>query len=71
VQTGVGPVGLQVSRDRAGSFESVLVPKRSGRISGGLEARRAPATVIGCAGAALASETSSWIPRSARKSAEG
>jgi putative transposase len=37
VQTGVGPVGLQVPRDRAGSFEPVLVPKRSGRISGGLD----------------------------------
>jgi transposase-like protein len=30
VQTGVGPVPLQVPRDRAGSFEPVLVPKRSG-----------------------------------------
>jgi putative transposase len=37
VQTGVGPVGLRVPRDRAGSFEPVLVPKRSGRISGGLD----------------------------------
>ena len=37
VQTGIGPVGLQVPRDRAGSFEPVLVPKRSGRISGGLD----------------------------------
>ena len=37
VQTGVGPVGLQVPRDRAGSFEPALVPKRSGRLSGGLD----------------------------------
>jgi putative transposase len=37
VQTGVGPVGLEVPRDRAGSFEPVLVPKRSGRIAGGLD----------------------------------
>jgi putative transposase len=37
VQTGIGPVGLEVPRDRAGSFEPVLVPKRSGRISGGLD----------------------------------
>jgi transposase-like protein len=37
VQTGVGPVGLAVPRDRAGSFEPVLVPKRSGRIAGGLD----------------------------------
>lgn len=37
VQTGVGPVGLAVPRDRAGSFEPALVPKRSGRISGGLD----------------------------------
>jgi putative transposase len=36
VQTGIGPVGLQVPRDRAGSFKPVLVPKRSGRVSGGL-----------------------------------
>ena len=34
VQTGVGPVPLQVPRDRAGSFEPVLVPKRSGRVAG-------------------------------------
>ena len=33
VQTGVGPVPLQVPRDRAGSFEPVLVPKRSGRVA--------------------------------------
>jgi len=37
VQTGAGPVGLQVPRDRAGSFEPVLVPRRAGRISGGLD----------------------------------
>ncbi len=37
VQTGIGPVGLEVPRDRAGSFEPVLVPKRSGRVSGGLD----------------------------------
>ena len=34
VQTGVGPVPLQVPRDRAGSFEPVLVPKRAGRVAG-------------------------------------
>jgi hypothetical protein len=37
VQTGVGPVGLRVPRDRAGSFEPVLVPKRAGRVAGGLD----------------------------------
>jgi transposase-like protein len=37
VQTGVGPVPLQVPRDRAGTFEPVLIPKRSGRIAGGLD----------------------------------
>ena len=37
VQTGIGPVHLSVPRDRAGSFEPVLVPKRAGRISGGLD----------------------------------
>ena len=37
VQTGIGPVRLSVPRDRAGSFEPVLVPKRAGRISGGLD----------------------------------
>jgi transposase-like protein len=37
VQTGIGPVGLDVPRDRAGSFDPVLIPKRSGRISGGLD----------------------------------
>jgi len=37
VQTGVGPVPLQVPRDRNGSFEPLLIPKRSGRIAGGLD----------------------------------
>jgi transposase-like protein len=37
VQTGVGPVPLAVPRDRAGSFEPLLVPKRSGRVAGGLD----------------------------------
>ena len=37
VQAGVGPVALRVPRDRAAGFEPVLVPKRSGRISGGLD----------------------------------
>ena len=32
VQTGVGPVPLPVPRDRAGTFEPVLVPKRAGRV---------------------------------------
>jgi putative transposase len=35
--TGVGPVRLAVPRDRAGTFEPVLVPKRAGRVSGGLD----------------------------------
>jgi transposase-like protein len=37
VQTGIGPVGLDVPRDRAGTFDPVLIPKRSGRVSGGLD----------------------------------
>jgi putative transposase len=37
VQTGVGPVGLAVPRDRAGTFEPLLIPKRSGRIADGLD----------------------------------
>jgi putative transposase len=37
VQTSIGPVGLEVPRDRAGTFEPVLIPKRSGRVSGGLD----------------------------------
>jgi hypothetical protein len=41
MQTGIGPVGLDVPRDRAWSFEPVLIPKRSGRVSGGLDHPRA------------------------------
>lgn len=37
VQTGVGPVQLAVPRDRAGTFSPVLVPKRAGRVAGGLD----------------------------------
>jgi putative transposase len=37
VQTGVGPVRIDVPRDRAGTFEPVLVPKRAGRVAGGLD----------------------------------
>jgi putative transposase len=37
VQTGVGPVGVQVPRDRNGTFEPVLIPKRAGRVAGGLD----------------------------------
>ena len=37
VQSGIGPVPLQVPRDRAGTFEPLLVPKRAGRIAGGLD----------------------------------
>jgi putative transposase len=37
VQTGVGPVPLQVPRDRAGTFEPLVVPKRAGRVAGGLD----------------------------------
>ena len=37
VQTGVGPVPLRVPRDRAATFEPVLVPKRAGRVAGGLD----------------------------------
>jgi transposase-like protein len=37
VQTGVGPVPLQVPRDRAGTFEPLHVPKRAGRVAGGLD----------------------------------
>jgi putative transposase len=37
VQTSAGPVGLEVPRDRAGTFEPALIPKRSGRVSGGLD----------------------------------
>ena len=35
VQTGVSPVGLAVPRDRAGTFEPLLVPMRAGRIASG------------------------------------
>ncbi len=34
VQTGNGPLPLQVPRDRQGSFEPVLVPKRQRRLEG-------------------------------------
>src|SRR5580692_4422556 len=37
VQTGVGPVDLAVPRDRSGTFEPLLVPKRAGRVAGGLD----------------------------------
>ena len=37
MQTGIGPVGIEVPRDRAGMSGPVLVPKRSGRVSGGLD----------------------------------
>src|ERR1700733_3521368 len=37
VQTGVGRVPLEGPRDRGGTFEPVLVPKRSGRVAGGLD----------------------------------
>ena len=37
VQTGVGPVRIDVPRDRVGSFAPVLVPKRAGRVAGGLD----------------------------------
>ena len=37
MQTGVGPVPLAVPRDRAGTFEPLLIPKRSGRVAGGLD----------------------------------
>ncbi len=37
VQTGIGPVPVRVPRDRAGTFEPVLIPKRAGRIAGGLD----------------------------------
>jgi putative transposase len=37
VQTGVGPVGLAVPRDRAGTSGPLLVPKRAGRVAGGLD----------------------------------
>ena len=37
VQTGVGPVPLAVPRDRAGSSGPLLIPKRAGRVAGGLD----------------------------------
>src|SRR6202451_1784126 len=37
VQTGVGPVPLAVPRDRAGAVERLRVPKRAGRVAGGLD----------------------------------
>src|SRR3984957_18181089 len=37
VQTGLGPVPVQVPRDRNGTFEPLLLPKRSGRVAGGLD----------------------------------
>jgi len=37
VQTGIGPVPLEVPRDRAGTSGPLLVPKRAGRVSGGLD----------------------------------
>src|SRR5205823_5646717 len=37
VQTGVGPVRIQVPRDRAATFEPVIVAKRAGRVAGGLD----------------------------------
>jgi putative transposase len=37
VQAGAGPVPLAVPRDRAGTFEPLLVPKRAGRVAGGLD----------------------------------
>jgi putative transposase len=37
VQTGIGPVRVDAPRDRAGTFEPLLIPKRSGRIAGGLD----------------------------------
>jgi hypothetical protein len=48
VQTGVGPVPLQVPRDRAGSFEPVLVPKRSGRVAGGWTTCSSASTRTAC-----------------------
>ena len=37
IQSELGPLGLQIPRDRAGSFEPRLVPKGSRRIGGGLD----------------------------------
>jgi|SRR6185312_17214240 len=43
VQTGIGPVPLAVPRDRAGSFEPLLLPKRAGRVADG---RRPASTTV-------------------------
>ncbi len=40
VQAGIGPVPVEVRRDRNGSFEPLLVPRRPGRISGGPDANQ-------------------------------
>lgn len=37
IQSEVGPLGLEIPRDRAGSFEPRLVPKGSRRVGGGLD----------------------------------
>jgi transposase-like protein len=37
VQTGIGAGARQVPRDRDGSFEPLLIRKRAGRVSGGLD----------------------------------
>jgi transposase-like protein len=37
VQAGAGPVPLRSPRDRSGTFEPVPVPKRAGRVAGGLD----------------------------------
>jgi putative transposase len=37
VQAGLGPVPVNVPRDRKGTFEPVLLPKRAGRVAGGLD----------------------------------
>ena len=34
VQTDQGPLGLAIPRDRAGTFEPTVVPKRQGRLEG-------------------------------------
>jgi len=37
IQSEMGPLGLEIPRDRAGSFEPRLVPKGSRRVGGGLD----------------------------------
>ena len=37
LKTEAGPVAVSVPRDRAGTFEPLLVPKRAGRVAGGLD----------------------------------